>query len=318
MPLHVALFPGTRLPLRIFEPRYRALLTDVLADDERFGIAAIVHGMEAGGPAEVYPVGTRALIQGLVRRDDGGADIVVLGTDRFRIEHRLPDDPYPRAAATLLPEEAGPGAAAALADARAAVGRYRAVLARSEPRRRPGDPAGSGGGVLRPGVGPPAGHGRPPAFPRCARRRRAPAHGRRGFARGDLASRPDRPSGGPDALFVFTELGTRAPIEPIGAVRSQPLDRRPRPCFHNTRYEHGGMTMARRTISIPDDLAERIDALARRERRSFSATITSLIETVLNRSRPQLRSIGAGESGLPDLGRNTEKYLREIVARAKR
>lgn len=76
--------------------------------------------------------------------------------------------------------------------------------------------------------------------------------------------------------------------------------------------------MARRTISIPDDLAERIDALARRERRSFSATITSLIETVLNRSRPQLRSIGAGESGLPDLGRNTEKYLREIVARAKR
>lgn len=133
MPLHVALFPGTRLPLRIFEPRYRALLTDVLADDERFGIAAIVHGMEAGGPAEVYPVGTRALIQGLIRRDDGGADIVVLGTDRFRIERRLPDDPYPRAAATLLPEEAGPGAAAALADARAAVQRYRAVLARSEP-----------------------------------------------------------------------------------------------------------------------------------------------------------------------------------------
>ena len=131
-PLHVVLYPGSRLPLRIFEPRYRALLSDVLAGDETFGIAAIAHGMEAGGPADVHPVGTRALVQGVVRGDDGSADIVVLGTDRFRIDRRLPEDPYPRAAVTILPEERGAGAGAALADARAAVARYRVVLARFE------------------------------------------------------------------------------------------------------------------------------------------------------------------------------------------
>ena len=76
--------------------------------------------------------------------------------------------------------------------------------------------------------------------------------------------------------------------------------------------------MARRTISIPDDLAERIDALARRERRSFSATVTRLVERALNRRRGELRSAGAFESGLPDLGRNAEKYLNEIFDRAAR
>ena len=38
LPSRVVLFPGTPLPLHIFEPRYRRMLADCLAGDRRFGI----------------------------------------------------------------------------------------------------------------------------------------------------------------------------------------------------------------------------------------------------------------------------------------
>lgn len=66
-PLNSVLFPGLVLPLNIFEPRYRALMRDLLAvpEDEprRFGVVAIRDGREAaptavGLPEDVSPPGT--------------------------------------------------------------------------------------------------------------------------------------------------------------------------------------------------------------------------------------------------------------------
>ena len=37
-PLHVVLFPGTPLPLHIFEPRYKELISECLENKTRFGI----------------------------------------------------------------------------------------------------------------------------------------------------------------------------------------------------------------------------------------------------------------------------------------
>ena len=49
-PLSTVLFPGMRLPLHIFEPRYRQLVADLLEEPEprRFGVIAIRKGKETG------------------------------------------------------------------------------------------------------------------------------------------------------------------------------------------------------------------------------------------------------------------------------
>ena len=47
--LHTVLFPGAAMGLRVFEPRYLALMDDVLPAGT-FAVVAIRHGQEVGGP----------------------------------------------------------------------------------------------------------------------------------------------------------------------------------------------------------------------------------------------------------------------------
>jgi Lon protease-like protein len=58
-PLNAVVFPGGRLPLRIFEQRYLDMVKQAIADDTPFGICAIREGAETGAPALPYTVGTR-------------------------------------------------------------------------------------------------------------------------------------------------------------------------------------------------------------------------------------------------------------------
>jgi len=73
-----------------------------------------------------------------------------------------------------------------------------------------------------------------------------------------------------------------------------------------------GQTKAlpRRTIYIPESAEELVRAHGR-EGESFSATIVRLAELGVreDESNVPLDYIGAGSSGLPDLGINAEKYL---------
>ena len=50
-PLEVAMLPGEELPLRIFEPRYSAMVSDCLAGDPVFGVVLIAAGREVGETA---------------------------------------------------------------------------------------------------------------------------------------------------------------------------------------------------------------------------------------------------------------------------
>lgn len=89
-PLGTVLFPGAQLPLRIFEPRYRALIEDVLerTDGAReFGVVAIRSGVEVGahGVESLYEVGCVAEIQHIQPFTDGTFDVMTRGTRRFRI-----------------------------------------------------------------------------------------------------------------------------------------------------------------------------------------------------------------------------------------
>ena len=96
-PLGSVLFPSLVLPLHIFEPRYRALIRDVLAGDQEFGVCLIERGSEVGGDDARLGVGTVAHVQEAAELPDGRWAVVTVGTRRIRVDGWLADDPYPRA-----------------------------------------------------------------------------------------------------------------------------------------------------------------------------------------------------------------------------
>jgi uncharacterized protein len=116
--LHAVAFPEVDLPLRVFEPRYLALLDD-LDVDRRFVVAAIRSGSEVGGGAEPYRVGVRVAIVRLERGDDDVL-LAVRGQERVALIERLPDDrPYPCWRVEDYPDEGGAGTDDVEATARA-------------------------------------------------------------------------------------------------------------------------------------------------------------------------------------------------------
>jgi Lon protease-like protein len=94
-PLRTVLFPGQTLPLHIFEPRYRLMIADCLETDRTFGVTLIREGVEVGGVAVPYKVGTTATIQDVEQLPDGRMNIITLGRERFRLQdYNTEDKPY--------------------------------------------------------------------------------------------------------------------------------------------------------------------------------------------------------------------------------
>jgi len=85
-PLEVVLFPGTPLPLHIFEPRYRTMLADCLAADERFGL---LPPAQDGTAPRSGTVGCIARIRATHQLPDGRSNIVVVGERRFLLRQTL-------------------------------------------------------------------------------------------------------------------------------------------------------------------------------------------------------------------------------------
>ncbi len=84
-PLNTVVFPGGRLPLRVFEQRYLDLVKRAIADDTPFGLCAIREGKEVGTPAVPYSVGTRVRIVEWDMPQTGILHIETEGLDRFVI-----------------------------------------------------------------------------------------------------------------------------------------------------------------------------------------------------------------------------------------
>lgn len=96
------LFPGMQLPLHIFEPRYRALISDALARDRLIGM---VQPRGDGPHPELYEVGCLGRIGEVEALDDGRFNIVLTGTHRFRLTRELEAvTPFRQAEATLIAE----------------------------------------------------------------------------------------------------------------------------------------------------------------------------------------------------------------------
>jgi Lon protease-like protein len=107
-PLESVLLPGDELPLRIFEPRYSALVRDCLARvDQSFGVVLIERGREVGGDDQRCDVGVSVRIAEHEDYGDGKYRLRCPVQERIRVIEWLPDDPYPRAVIEPWPDEPG-------------------------------------------------------------------------------------------------------------------------------------------------------------------------------------------------------------------
>ena len=84
------LFPRMQLPLHIFEPRYRAMVTDSLARDRRIGMIQPLPGRDGHAePPPLFEIGCVGRIAEVEALDDGRFDIVLEGLSRFRVVREL-------------------------------------------------------------------------------------------------------------------------------------------------------------------------------------------------------------------------------------
>jgi Lon protease-like protein len=85
-PLGTVLFPGGPLTLRIFEPRYVAMVGRCMKDLTGFGVVLLVQGREAGaGTIATAAIGTEAKIVDFYQLDDGLLGLTCVGQRRFRL-----------------------------------------------------------------------------------------------------------------------------------------------------------------------------------------------------------------------------------------
>jgi Lon protease-like protein len=100
-PLDLVLFPGSLLPLHIFEPRYREMISECLEQHKPFGV---VRAKEDG----IAETGCTAEIVSVTKKyDDGRMDILTQGRARFEIVQVSQARAFLQAEVIYLPDEVG-------------------------------------------------------------------------------------------------------------------------------------------------------------------------------------------------------------------
>lgn len=96
------LFPGLQLPLRIFEPRYCALISDALARDRRIGMIQPQRPREG---APLYQIGCLGHIGEVEALEDGRYNVILKGETRFRLLRELTvPTPFRQIEGEIIPE----------------------------------------------------------------------------------------------------------------------------------------------------------------------------------------------------------------------
>ncbi len=84
------LFPGMHLPLHIFEPRYRAMISDAMARDRRIGMVQPRPGpLHDGQVPPLFDIGCVGKIAEFEASEDGRYNLVLEGLSLFRIVREL-------------------------------------------------------------------------------------------------------------------------------------------------------------------------------------------------------------------------------------
>jgi Lon protease-like protein len=88
------LFPRAQLPLHIFEPRYREMVRDANDGGGQIGMILPLR-LDDDNKAPLYEVGCVGELVGIEELEDGRFNIVLLGTNRFRVVKEMDlDAPY--------------------------------------------------------------------------------------------------------------------------------------------------------------------------------------------------------------------------------
>lgn len=104
-PLDLVLLPGVPLPLHVFEPRYKEMISECLDRNEAFGMVRA----KEGGMAEI---GCTAEIVTVTKKyDDGRMDIVTQGRQRFEVLQINEERSFLRAEVVYLRDEPGTASA---------------------------------------------------------------------------------------------------------------------------------------------------------------------------------------------------------------
>lgn len=103
-PLELVLLPTERVPLHIFEPRYKELIGECLRSGEEFGLVL----QDEQGQREI---GTRAVVVEVLQVfDDGRMNVVVEGHDRFRLRELTSGREFPTGEVEPVDDEEGEAA----------------------------------------------------------------------------------------------------------------------------------------------------------------------------------------------------------------
>lgn len=101
-PLDLVLVPGERIPLHIFEPRYRQLYADCVLEDRPFVLVRAEEGVAA-------EIGCAARFEELLQRmEDGRLSVIVRGVEAVRIVEETEGSLYLSALCETLADEPGP------------------------------------------------------------------------------------------------------------------------------------------------------------------------------------------------------------------
>jgi len=106
-PLGIVLIPHELVPLHIFEERYKLMIGECIERESEFGIVWL-------SDSGLKDVGCSARISRVLERfDDGRMNVLVEGTDPFRLLRRIDDLPYPAGDVELLVDDEAENADAA-------------------------------------------------------------------------------------------------------------------------------------------------------------------------------------------------------------
>lgn len=144
-PLNSVLFPTMSVPLHVFEDRYRALVTHVIAEPDParrvFGSVAIREGYEVGehGKQELHRVGCRLQVTEATAHPDGTFDILTVARDRFRLNRLETGGPFPIGEVTDVVDESHDVLDGQVEKATETFANYRSVLSeiRADPLTGP-------------------------------------------------------------------------------------------------------------------------------------------------------------------------------------
>jgi uncharacterized protein len=102
---NVVLFPKAYLPLHIFEPRYRAMVSDAVTSGQCIGMALLKDGWETDyyGHPPVFSMGCVGRLANVQTLADGRSNILLQGLERFEIEREWYDHAYREATIVVTP-----------------------------------------------------------------------------------------------------------------------------------------------------------------------------------------------------------------------